>query len=156
MTTIVYDGKTLAVDTASYSDGAYEGAVSKVREIETGGEKFLVAMCGDFADFDSFLLKLDGKDCSHDVSSSAFLVINLADPSQYTPYEKGVAMSPPSMEYCNGSGHKIARGALFAGSGPVKAVMAACRHDCNTEYPIDVYELDGKGGYKYSKIEKPA
>ena len=37
MTTIVFDGKTLAVDTAIYS-GINCGEVSKVREIELNGE----------------------------------------------------------------------------------------------------------------------
>ena len=33
MTTIVFDGKTLAVDTAMYSGNTYSGEVSKVRKI---------------------------------------------------------------------------------------------------------------------------
>ena len=45
MTTIVFDGKTLAVDTGMYNDNTYSGEVSKVREIELNGKKCLIAMC---------------------------------------------------------------------------------------------------------------
>lgn len=45
MTTIVFDGKTLAVDTGMYNDNTYSGEVSKVCEIELNGKKCLIAMC---------------------------------------------------------------------------------------------------------------
>ena len=57
MTTIVFDGKTLAADTGMYSNDTYSGEISKVREIELNGKKCLIAMCGEFADFEPFISK---------------------------------------------------------------------------------------------------
>lgn len=155
MTTIVFDGKTLAVDTAMYSDNTYSGEISKVREIELNGKKCLIAMCGEFADFEPFISKITGGECNHDTSGSAFIVININDPSDYTAYEKNAPMQHP-LPYCNGSGHQIALGAMHQGSDPVCAVKAACKYNAFTEYPIEVFRFKKKGEYKYSKIEKPA
>ena len=138
-----------------YSGNTYSGEVSKVREIELNGKKCLIAMCGEFADFEQFISKITGGETNHDTSGSAFIVININNPSDYTVYEKNALMQHP-LPYCNGSGHQIAIGAIEAGADAVYAVKAACHRNAFTEYPIEVYRFKKKGGYKFSKIEKPA
>ena len=87
MTTIVFDGKTLAVDTAMYSGNTYSGEVSKVREIELNGKKCLIAMCGEFADFEPFISKITGGETNHDTSGSSFIVININNPSFFICFD---------------------------------------------------------------------
>lgn len=156
MTTIVFDGKTLAVDTACYSGNTYEGEVSKAVAVVVNGEMCIVASCGDYADLIPFIDSLEGRGDGYDFSRSGFIVIKASNPRNYTVYEKGVKMNRHSLQYVNGSGFEIARGALFTDPDPVNAVKAACKHNAFTDYPIEVFEFDGSGSWQYKKIGKPA
>ena len=152
MTTIVYDGKTLAADTAEWIGDTYSGIALKVREVKCGHNEYLIAGSGIAVDLDLFCKQLkEGKDIS-EFDESNFICVNKNDPSDFCVYELGLKRKC-QLPLIIGSGRDISYGALDAGCDALGAVKVACKRNAFTDYPIDTYTFD-VDKFIYSRIEK--
>lgn len=127
MTTIAWDGKTLAADRGSWSNGLHQ-AVRKVYRITApDGRRFLVALAGDSAFAMQTLRWMRGeveeapKCLSDDATSDVAVVIDerrrvwrLNSRLIYIPYRDKI--------HAHGAGQEIALGAMMAGADAVKAI----------------------------------
>ena len=155
MTTIVFDGKTLAADTAIYYGDTYGGVDTKVCKADIKGEVYIIAASGISANIEPFIMHLNGIPVNETFSDSRFIVIKESDHTDCRLFELGRS-TPYVFPLVIGCGYDIAIGAIEAGADAVCAVKAACNRNAFTDYPIEVFRFKKKGGYKYSKIEKPA
>jgi hypothetical protein len=126
MTTIAWDGTTLAADKGSWSGGLHQ-AVRKVHRVTAlDGRRFLMAMAGD-AVFATQVLRWmrggehPGQCLADNVDRDVAVVIDerrrifrLSSRLVYVPYEGKV--------HAHGAGQEIALGALMAGADAVKAI----------------------------------
>ena len=137
MTTIAWDGITLAADRCSWSGGVRR-RVKKVFKIRmTDGEDYLVAFCGsgEFAHVVMEWMKgkrksaPDCRDFGVDPESSCAVVID----QKHRVFLLGARLMYMRMEeriFANGAGHEFAWGALEAGATAKQAVeIAAKRSD---------------------------
>ena len=126
MTTIAWDGTTLAADRGSWSGGLHQ-AVRKVHRIAApDGRRFLVAVAGDAVFATQVLRWMRGgyhpSQClADDLSRDVAVVIDerrrifrLSSRLVYVPYEGKL--------HAHGAGQEIALGALMAGADAVKAI----------------------------------
>jgi hypothetical protein len=127
MTTIAFDGRTLAADRGSWSGGLHQ-AVKKVHRITApDGRRFLVAMAGDSVFATLCLAWMRGKidspgHCLDDDKNRDVMVVidekhrvwRLSSRLVYVPYEGKL--------HAHGAGQEIALGALMAGADAVKAI----------------------------------
>lgn len=126
MTTIAWDGRTLAADKGSWSGGFHQ-AVRKVHRVTApDGRRFLVAMAGDSVFATLVLRWMRGGDhpgtCLDDNKDRDVMVVvderrrvwRLSSRLVYVPYEGKV--------HAHGAGQEIALGALMAGADSIKAV----------------------------------
>lgn len=131
MTTIAFDGETLAVDSRITREGAVVGTADK--SIET--EDFIGAICGDFVTIP--LLRTWVRASLSEQSrpklpkgSSFILVLVHKRTGRVTVYEDG--LSPLEMDdrvFAYGSGAAYALGAMHAGATAKQAVQAAAAYD---------------------------
>lgn len=126
MTTIAFDGTTLAADKGSWSGGLHQ-AVRKVHRITApDGRRFLMAMAGDPV-FATQVLRWmrggnhPGQCLTDDLNRDVAVVIDerrrvfrLSSRLIYVPYEGKL--------HAHGAGQEIALGALMAGADAVKAI----------------------------------
>jgi hypothetical protein len=132
MTTIAWDGRTLAADKASWSGGFHQ-PVRKVRRITApDGRRFLVAGMGD-ASFATNVMRWMAGEIEHpgqpladDLSRDCALVIDerrriwrLSSRLVYQRYDGKI--------HAAGAGQEIALGALMAGADAIKAVRIAMK-----------------------------
>jgi hypothetical protein len=126
MTTIAWDGTTLAADKGSWSGGLHQ-AVRKVHRITApDGRRFLMAMAGDSVFATQVLRWMLGgdhpgpcmvEDMNHDVAvviDERRRIFRLSSRLVYVPYEGKV--------HAHGAGQEVALGALMAGADAVKAI----------------------------------
>lgn len=126
MTTIAWDGTTLAAEKGSWSGGLHQ-AVRKVHRVTASdGRRFLMAMAGDAVFATQVLRWMRGGDhpgqcLLDDMSRDVAVVIDerrrifrLSSRLVYVPYEGKV--------HAHGAGQEIALGALMAGADAVKAI----------------------------------
>lgn len=126
MTTIAWDGTTLAADKGSWSGGLHQ-AVRKVHRITApDGRRFLMAMAGDSVFATQVLRWMRGgehpgrcldDDLNRDVAvvvDERRRVFRLSSRLIYVPYEGKL--------HAYGAGQEIALGALMAGADAVKAI----------------------------------
>lgn len=127
MTTIAFDGRTLAADKGSWSGGLHQ-PVKKVHRITApDGRRFLVAMAGDPVFATLCLAWMRGEidnpgACLEENKSSDVMVVidekhrvwRLSSRLVYVPYEGQL--------HAHGAGQEIALGALMAGADAVKAI----------------------------------
>lgn len=129
MTTIAWDGLTLAADKGSWSGGLHQ-AVRKVHRITApDGRRFLVAMAGDAVFATQVLRWMRGGDhpgqcLADDLNRDVAVVIDekrrvfrLSSRLVYVPYEGKL--------HAHGAGQEIALGALMAGADAIKAIKIA-------------------------------
>lgn len=127
MTTIAFDGKTLAADRGSWSGGFHHGARKVHRITAPDGRQFLVAMMGNAAFATDVLRWMRGGphpgqcldadkeyDCAIVVDSK--LHIWRLSGHRLTYREQGGQL------HSGGAGQEIAMGALMAGADAIKAV----------------------------------
>lgn len=127
MTTIAWDGRTLAADKGSWFGGLHQPVRKVHRVTAPDGRRFLVAMAGD-AVFATQCLRwmrgeIDnpGRCLGGDENRDVMVVIDerrriwrLSSRLVYVPYEGKV--------HAHGAGQEIALGALMAGADAVKAI----------------------------------
>lgn len=132
MTTVAYDGKTIAVD--SLVTGGFMHTTTKVFRLPDGSfgagaggmsaiQRFFREFDGDPAtipegDFDAVVMHLDGR------------VVHYSG--------DGLVMEITGSKYALGSGSAFALGALCAGRSAAGAVAIACELDENSGLPVKI------------------
>mgnify|MGYP006921288158 CR=1 FL=1 len=126
MTTIAWDGTTLAADKGSWSGGLHQPVRKTYKITAPDGRRFLVAMAGDAVFATQCLRWLRGGDhpgrcLDDDLNRDVMVVIDekrriwrLSSRLVYVPYEGKI--------HAHGAGQEIALGALMAGADAVKAI----------------------------------
>jgi len=137
MTTIVWDGKNLASDSRSCSEGTIDPGVCKKI---FSNKNVLYALAGDYAQCMEVVRWMsEGRD---PYSEPAFhepeyqiLMIRNGTGYFFSGELYGYEVTAP---VAYGSGREVALGALAAGASAKKAVEAACMLDPNSAPPIKV------------------
>lgn len=127
MTTIAWDGETLAADRGSWSNGMHQAVRKAHRVTAPDGRRFLVALAGDGAFAISVLRWMRGEvsdpgrclddDMTRDVAvviDERRRVFRLNSRLLYVPYMGRI--------HTHGAGQEIALGAMMAGADAVKAI----------------------------------
>lgn len=144
MTTIVYDGKTLAVDSQVTTGSVIVGVRNKIQDI--GG--YFVAGCGSTDGIDlviGYLLEGKEKPSGLSASDADVLFVNKETGEAFRAFGDTLVMSKSVIPFFGGSGAEIARGAYQLCNDPVEALKVAIKIDVFTGGPINMV-----------KIEKPA
>ena len=127
MTTIAFDGETLAADRGSWSNGLHQAVRKAYRVTAPDGRRFLVALAGDGAFAMRVLCWMRGKidhpgpcmagDETRDVAvviDERRQVWRMNSRLIYVPYLGKV--------HAHGAGQEVALGALMAGADAVRAI----------------------------------
>lgn len=128
MTTIAFDGKTLAADRGSWSGGFHQHVKKVHRVTAPDGQRFLVALMGEGAFAIRVLRWMRGEiehpgECLKDNENSDCAVVVderhrvwrlSASRLEYVRYQGSL--------HAAGAGQEFAIGALMAGAGAIKAV----------------------------------
>ena len=144
MTTIVFDGKTLAVDSQVTAGSCIVGVKNKIQEI--GG--YFVAGCGNTDGIDlvvGYLLEGKEKPSGLSANDADVLFVKKDTGEAFRAFGDTLVMSRAVIPFFGGSGAEIAQGAYYLCNDPVKALGVAMRLDVYTGGPINMV-----------KIEKPA
>jgi len=140
MTTIAWDGETLAADTACVEGLMLVGRISKIGRYQTEqwGE-VLAGSAGSAAAGDAWLAWLaDGGRGPVTPSPDAerFVILRSGEILVWEPNEPLPLTLAPGA-YALGSGAAIALGALAAGAKAGRAVAIAAEIDCHTRAPVE-------------------
>ena len=144
MTTIVFDGKTLAVDSQQTAGTTIIGMRNKIKDV--GG--FYVAGCGRTDCIDSVINHfINGAEKPSGISAedADVLFVNKKTGEAFRVFGDMMVMSKASIPFFSGSGEDVARGAYQVCNDPIKALKVAMKLDVYTGGPINMV-----------KIEKPA
>ena len=128
MTTVVWDGKSLAAD-SQVTTGSVRGTAHKLAKSKAG---FLVAGCGDWPTVKMWInWVLAGMPPEQQPSSVSETSILIVDPrGRPTLFADTPVASPlPRKQWAIGSGADIALGAMAAGADARAAVKIACKLD---------------------------
>ena len=144
MTTIVFDGKTLAVDSQVTSGSCIVGVKNKIQDI--GG--YFVAGCGNTDGIDlvvGYLLEGKEKPSGLSANDADVLFVKKDTGEAFRAFGDTLVMSKAVIPFFGGSGAEIAQGAYQVCNDPIKALKVAMKLDVYTGGPINMV-----------KIEKPA
>ena len=144
MTTIVYDGKTLAADSQVTAGSAIVGVRNKIQDI--GG--YFGAGCGNTDGIDlvvGYLLEGKEKPSGLSANDADVLFVNKETGEAFRAFGDTLVMSKAVIPFFGGSGAEIAQGAYQVCNDPIKALKVAMKLDVYTGGPINMV-----------KIEKPA
>lgn len=149
MTTIVFDGVTLATDSRTTCDNYIMGSLSKIHTLSDGR---LVAMSGAIDLIPSVLKWLEGgkKPKLTEEEGCQGIVI---DPETGECLEFTESFRKPyktNLPWAGGSGRIPALTALAMGMTAEGAVEAACRVDCMSAPPIQAVHIDTQQTHKES------
>lgn len=144
MTTIAWDGKTLAADRKVTYGNVSDGAVTKIVKRKKDG-----ALCGcsgntaEAAAFKRWFLKggkgdYPGKLTVEGSVTHAFI---LYSPEKLVCYTGNGWYEKDAVIWAEGSGWELALGAMAAGATATEAVHIASRFDSNTGSDVDTLEL---------------
>jgi hypothetical protein len=147
MTTLVWDGKTLAADRQANIVGLRRQVCKLVKLPNNGG---LIGFSGDFdfaQDMRNWLHNgAEPKDFPEEQKTNEGMVNTLwiPSPDKIFVFER----SPYPIDFsankviCMGTGRDFAYGALEMGADAVKAVEVACKYDTNSGMGVDILEFD--------------
>ena len=144
MTTIVFDGKTLAVDSQVTTGSVILGVRNKIQDING----YFVAGCGNTDGIDLVVgYLLEGKERPSGLSANDadVLFVNKETGEAFRAFGDTLVMSKAVIPFFGGSGAEIAQGAYQVCNDPIKALKVAMKLDVYTGGPINMV-----------KIEKPA
>ena len=136
MTTIAWDGKTLAGDKQA-TNGGTPWQTTKVFKIETNGKKYLVGFSGNLADGQRFV-KFVKEGFKGKPKYDCLDAISIDEKGSITSYSEN--HNPDVIEpkfYAIGSGRDFALGVLAYGADAIDAVRIATELDINTGLGID-------------------
>jgi ATP-dependent protease HslVU (ClpYQ) peptidase subunit len=140
MTTIVFDGKTLAVDSQVTSGSVIVGVRNKIQDI--GG--YFVAGCGNTDGIDlvvGYLLKGKERPSGLSASDADVLFVNKETGEAFRAFGDTLVMSKAVIPFFGGSGAEIAQGAYQLCKDPVKALKVAMKLDVFTGGPINTITI---------------
>ena len=144
MTTIVFDGKTLAVDSQVTTGSVILGVRNKIQDING----YFVAGCGNTDGIDlvvGYLLEGKEKPSGLSANDADVLFVNKETGEAFRAFGDTLVMSKAVIPFFGGSGAEIAQGAYQVCNDPIKALKVAMKLDVYTGGPINMV-----------KIEKPA
>ncbi|QNM98114.1 hypothetical protein [Chitinimonas koreensis] len=143
MTTIAWDGKTVAADTQANNTGL-RSYTKKLYRLADGR---IYGFTGEIQDGVSVYewLNAGGRDARPHVSSSFAALLVCPDGRAYTMEDKLVLLAVYETFRAIGSGRNFAMGALVVGADAVQAVKAAIRLDVYSGGDIDALEVEGAG-----------
>ena len=144
MTTIVYDGKTLAVDSQQTQGSTICGLRNKIHDVG----KYWFAGCGTTDGIETVKLYLMGvipKPENLTDSDADITLIEKETGKAFRVLGDTMVICPVEIPVFQGSGADVARGAYQICKDPIKALEAAIELDVFTGGPINMV-----------KIEKPA
>ncbi|WVS23948.1 hypothetical protein QkW1_25 [Ralstonia phage QkW1] len=143
MTTIAWDGKTLAADRCSWSGGTRR-AVRKVFKVKApDGRRFLVAFCGN-GEFAHAVLawmrgEADKPDC-RDFGVDPEIACGVVVDERSRVWLLGARLIYQRMReriFANGAGQEFAWGALEAGATAKQAIMIAAKRSDYAALGVD-------------------
>lgn len=141
MTTIAWDGKTLAVDSASVSNDVFTSRSAK-KMFKSVGRYNAVAITGCLIQMGDFIqwLKDGEKGVPPDSDGSAVCISRDGKAYSYWPKESK-SRSLENGVSSNGTGWKIALGAMDAGATAIEAVKISSKRDVFTAGRIQSYTV---------------
>ena len=151
MTTIAWDGKTLATDSRATHNSVIEGDnVKKLFKMKSSLNEYLAcAVCGDYVEALKIIkwikLGMSGDFPEIDKDRTASVVCLREDKTLdiYRSNDKGFPL-PHKGLFTDGSGWELALGAMDCGATAVKAVKIAIGRDTNSGGKVQSYTLEGK------------
>lgn len=143
MTTIAWDGKTLAVD-GRMSEGDTISNESIKKLFLNIGQYKAVAISGKYGQMLEFVewLKNEDSDSFPEAEGRAICIDRKGKLYEYQPKQCKIRFEPKT-PYSDGSGWLIALGAMDAGATAVEAVKIAIRRDVYTGGKIKSYTHKG-------------
>lgn len=152
MTTVAWDGKTLAADTrATNNDMIIQGGCTKLFRVKRHKQEYLVGGAGDRHRVAQLVGVLGQKSGLTDLAelmpsetNHGFLIIHDCTTSKTYSYESSdSSLIERTEQYAIGSGASFAMGAMLAGCTAEGAVLIASKLDIHTNNIVDVmYEDD--------------
>ncbi len=134
MTTIAYDGVTLATDSRVTSDGMVFGSVCKIITLDNGG---LLASAGDICLAHAVADWLNGNTDKPQVSDKPNYMGLLLDPKAAAmEITQDMNVFPACVPWAGGSGEAYAMTAMLCGKSAIEAVKIACKLDIYSGLPV--------------------
>ena len=140
MTTIVFDGKTLAVDSQVTAGSVIVGVRNKIQDING----YFVAGCGNTDGIDLVVgYLLEGKERPSGLSANDadVLFVKKDTGEAFRAFGDTLVMSKAVIPFFGGSGAEIAQGAYQVCNDPIKALKVAMKLDVYTGGPINKIEI---------------
>lgn len=149
MTTIAWDGKTLATDgRATNNDVVESDHTKKLYKIKGGIHGYVsCAICGNYVDALKIIKWIksgmtdDFPEIDKETSASVLCIKKDNTLEIYRSANKGFPL-PHKGLYTDGSGWELAMGAMEAGATAVEAVKIACRRDVHSGGKIQSYTFE--------------
>ena len=147
MTTIAWDGKTLAADSLRTAGDTIETNPA-IKVFKDVGVYKLAAITGDHVKSNQILHWIKNIGGAHnfpipacDDNTAVICITEKAEVIVYRADSKGEPLNHGVGMYTDGSGWQLALGALEAGADAVKAVEIACKRDVYSGGEVKSYEL---------------
>lgn len=141
MTTLAYDGKTLAADR-----GAFYGDVivsrRKLHRIEWHGVPAICATCGEVAVTQQILRWMQGKEFEHPKHDESSMVLAVTKSGLWSICSTLMPLKINSKIFATGVGGAMAMGALAAGATSKQAIKIVERWGCGASNGIDEMTLE--------------
>ena len=145
MTTIAWDGKTLATDSLNTADGIIISSTAQKIFLDIG-DYVAVAISGDTAAMIKFVEWLKEKQGKHPkADGAAFCVDRTGELSRVFPSDEELQTEIDPGFIAGGTGWEIALGALDAGKTAVEAVKIAIGRDVYSGGEIQSYTFNSEG-----------
>lgn len=143
MTTIAWDGKTLAVDSFGTRGNTIVSQRTKKLFVDVGPFK-AVAFSGTFQDCQP-LLKWIKEGGDNPSLGESFNIVCISKKGKCITLHDGDSLFFVEEEglWTSGSGQNIALGALDAGATAIEAVKIACKRDIYTGGKVQSYTFEG-------------
>lgn len=126
MTTIAWDGRTLAADTQQTQDGYVCGYIRKIFKLDDGR---IMAAAGQSPYSHAVVAWLNGGEKPTIKDGDRIEVIVIAKGGAAIEYDEKLLPYPASAPWASGSGGRFALSAMRLGYGAVDAVFHACDLD---------------------------
>ena len=142
MTTIAWDGKTLAIDSAIENN---ETIISlRGEKLFLGIGKYqAVAIAGSISDMNGFVNWLRTEEGDPPKYEGGAFAVNKKGKLVGFYNGSGLPMKEDNISVL-GSGGSIALGAMDAGASAVEAIKIACKRDCYTGGKVQSFTVKGK------------
>jgi hypothetical protein len=138
MTTIAWDGKTLAADTLVTANGMAFGKAKKIHKLKDGR---YFALCGSFSVEPAVIEWLNGGEKPQILDVEGVGGIVVEKNGRAFEFGRAYRLFPACVPWAGGSGEQIAMTAMKCGKTAVEAVKVACKLDIHTREPVDYIRI---------------